>query len=31
MVAAVRGLVEGIQVSPPLGRIDFALRVLEGL
>jgi homocysteine S-methyltransferase len=28
MVAAVRGLVRGIQVSAPLGRVDLALRVV---
>lgn len=29
-LAAVRPLVQGIQISPPLGRYDLALRVLEG-
>jgi homocysteine S-methyltransferase len=28
MAAAVRGLVQGIQVSAPLGRVDLALRVV---
>ena len=29
-LAAVRPLVQGVQISPPLGRYDLALRVLEG-
>ena len=30
-LAAVKPLVRGVQISPPLGRYDLALRVLEGL
>jgi hypothetical protein len=29
MAEAVRNLVNGIQISTPLGRVDAALRVLE--
>jgi homocysteine S-methyltransferase len=29
VLARVRGLVRGVQVSPPLGRLDLALEVLE--
>jgi methionine synthase / methylenetetrahydrofolate reductase (NADH) len=31
MVEAVRGMVQGVQVSAPAGRIDLALEVLRGL
>lgn len=31
ILAAVKPLVRGVQISPPLGRYDLALRVLEGL
>ncbi len=30
-LAAIKPLVRGVQISPPLGRYDLALRVLEGL
>ena len=30
-LAAIKPLVRGIQISPPLGRYDLALRVVEGL
>jgi len=29
ILTAVRGLVQGVQISPPLGRYDLALRVIE--
>jgi homocysteine S-methyltransferase len=31
MVAAVKGMVQGVQVSAPAGRVDLALEVLRGL
>ena len=31
MIAAIRGLVQGVQVTAPSGRIDAALQVLEGV
>jgi len=31
MVAAVKDMVQGIQVSAPAGRVDLALEVLQGL
>jgi homocysteine S-methyltransferase len=30
MVAAVKGMVQGVQVSAPAGRVDLALEVLQG-
>lgn len=29
ILAAIRGFVQGVQISPPLGRYDLALRVIE--
>jgi homocysteine S-methyltransferase len=29
ILTAIRGLVQGVQISPPLGRYDLALRVIE--
>jgi homocysteine S-methyltransferase len=31
ILAAIKGAVEGVQISPPLGRIELALKVLEVL
>ena len=31
VLESVKGLVQGVQISPPLGRIDLALRVLDAL
>jgi methionine synthase / methylenetetrahydrofolate reductase(NADPH) len=31
VLASVKGMVQGVQISPPLGRIDLALRVLDAL
>ena len=31
VVRAIKGMVQGVQVSPPLGKCDMALDVLEGL
>jgi homocysteine S-methyltransferase len=31
VVCAIRGMVQGVQVSPPLGKCDLALEVLEAL
>jgi len=31
VLESIRGLVQGVQISPPLGRIDLALRVLDAL
>jgi hypothetical protein len=31
MLAAVRGAVQGVQVSAPFGKVDLALQVLEAM
>jgi homocysteine S-methyltransferase len=31
ILAEIKEAVEGVQISPPLGRMDLALEVLEGL